>query len=215
MKSPPDVTPVSHAEGDRQIYIWKTTTEHGAETPLPGFASTKGFDPAALLRGIQPVPYRKVSFSTFENWAQIGSWYSQLERDRRVPSAEVKAQADEITKDATTDLAKAQALYQWVSRNIRYVSLSFGVGRYQPHAASEVLANRYGDCKDKTTLLQAFVEAEGIHGHAALINSGGNFDADVPTPLQFDHAITFVPISGKDEWLDSTVGVLPFGYLLP
>ena len=215
MKSPPDVTPVSHAEGDRQIYIWKTTTEHGAETPLPGFANTKGFDPAALLRGIQPVPYRKVSFSTFENWAQIGSWYSQLERDRRVPSAEVKAQADEITKDATTDLAKAQALYQWVARNIRYVSLSFGVGRYQPHYAAEVLTNRYGDCKDKATLLDALLDAEGIHSSTALINSKFDLDPDVPAPSQFDHAISFVAIGDKDIWLDSTAQVAPFQYLLP
>jgi TonB family protein len=215
MKSPPDITPVSHAEGDRQIYIWKTTTEHGAETPLPGFANTKGFDPAALLRGVQPVPYRKVSFSTFENWAQIGSWYSQLERDRRVPSAEVKAQADEISKDATTDLAKAQALYQWVARNIRYVSLSFGVGRYQPHYAAEVLTNRYGDCKDKATLLDAMLDAEGIHSSTALINSKFDLDPDVPAPSQFDHAISFVAIGDKDIWLDSTAQVAPFQYLLP
>ena len=80
MKSPPDVSPVSHAEGDREIYVWKTTTERGTEASLPGLANTKGLDPAALLRGASPLPFRKVSFSTFENWAQIGLWYSQLEK---------------------------------------------------------------------------------------------------------------------------------------
>lgn len=215
MKSPPDVSPVSRAEGDREIYMWKTITEHGAETPLPGLANTKGFDPAALLRGAPPLPFRKVSFSTFENWAQIGLWYSQLEHDRRAPSAEVKAQADEITKDATTDLAKAQALYQWVARNIRYVSLSFGVGRYQPHYAAEVLTNRYGDCKDKATLLDALLDAEGIRSSTALINTKFDLDSGVPAPAQFDHAISFVTIGDKDIWLDSTAQVAPFQYLLP
>jgi TonB family protein len=215
MKSPPDVTPVFHSEGDREIYVWKTSTDHAADTPLPGFANTKGFDPAALLRGVQPLPFRKVSFSTFENWTQIGLWYSHLEHDRRVPSAEVKAQADEITKDATSDLAKAQALYQWVARNIRYVSLSFGVGRYQPHYAAEVLTNRYGDCKDKATLLDALLDAEGIRSSTALINSKFDLDPDVPAPSQFDHAISFLEIGDKDFWLDSTAQVAPFQYLLP
>jgi TonB family protein len=215
MKSPPEVPPVAHAEGDREIYVWKTTTDHAAETPLPGFENTNGFDPTALLRGVQPLPSRTVSFSTFENWTEVGLWYSQLEHDRRVPSAEVNAQAEEIAKDATSDLAKAQALYEWVARNIRYVSLSFGVGRYQPHYAAEVLTNRYGDCKDKATLLDALLDAEGIHSSTALINSKFDVDPDVPAPSQFDHAISFVSIGGKDIWLDSTAQVAPFQYLLP
>ena len=135
-------------------------------------------------------------FSTFHSWEEIGAWYSNLERERRAPTAEVRAQADEIVRGQTNDLDKIRALYEWVSRNIRYVSLSFGVGRYQPHAAAEVLQNRYGDCKDKTTLLEAMFEAEGFHGLPVLINSKAEIDPDVPTPLQFDHAITFISLNG-------------------
>ncbi len=68
-------------------------------------------------------------------------------------------------------MAKVKALYDYVSRNIRYVSLSFGLGRIQPHAASEVLANGYGDCKDKNTLLAALLDAEGFHSTSVLIGS--------------------------------------------
>ena len=132
-----------------------------------------------------------------------------------MPSPELKAQADDLTKDATTDVAKAQVLYQWVARNIRYVSLSFGTGRYQPHYAAEVLTNRYGDCKDKATLLEALLDAEGIHSSTALINSKFDLDPDVPAPSQFDHAISFVWIGGKAVWLDSTAQIAPFEYLLP
>jgi Transglutaminase-like superfamily/Homeodomain-like domain len=99
-----------------------------------------------------------------------------------MPSPELKAQADDLTKDATTDVAKAQVLYQWVARNIRYVSLSFGTGRYQPHYAAEVLTNRYGDCKDKATLLEALLDAEGIHSSTALIRgpTSGGVDRAIP-----------------------------------
>ena len=216
IKSPPDVTPSDRIDGDRKIYTWKTTTEHAAEAPLPPLMDPKRhFDPEALLKGPQPKPSRNILLSSFENWQQVGSWYSGLERDRRAPNAELKTQADEITKDAKTDLDKVQALYEYVTRNIRYVSLSFGMGRYQPHAAAEVLNNRYGDCKDKATLLDALLEAEGIHSSTALINSTYAIDRDVPTPFQFDHAITFVSVGGKDTWLDSTAQVAPFEYLFP
>jgi TonB family protein len=215
IKSPPDVSPTSRIVGARKIYTWKTTTEHAAAAPLPPIPNFKRFDAASMLKGAQAAPSRHISFSSFESWKQIGDWYSSLERDRREPSADVKEQAGEITKDAKTDIAKVQTLYEFVTRNIRYVSLSFGVGRYQPHSAGEVLTNRYGDCKDKATLLDALLEAEGIHSATALINSASEIDPDVPTPSQFDHAITFVTVGGKDIWLDSTAQVAPFEYLFP
>src|ERR1035441_4463219 len=54
------------------------------------------------------------------------------------PSAEVRAKAQELTKGMNGDLEKTEALYDFVAKNFRYVSLSLGVGRYQPHVASEV-----------------------------------------------------------------------------
>jgi uncharacterized protein DUF3857/transglutaminase superfamily protein len=214
MKAPSDATLSTREESDRRIYTWKTATLARPQLLNP-LANLKTFDPAAILRGIMPRQGRQILFSTFEDWVAVASWYEGLERERRIPAPEVKAQADEIVRRMTTDLAKAQALYEWVGRNIRYVSLSFGVGRYQPHAASEVLSNRYGDCKDKTTLLEAFLEAEGMHASPALVNAIGEVDPAVPSPLQFDHLITYLPLANHVYWLDPTSGVEPFGYLLP
>lgn len=215
IKAPPDVNETDRSEGDRKVYRWNSTTERAATIPVPPQLSGKFFNVEALLRGAQPAPSRTLSFSSFESWQQVGTWYAGLERDRRAPTSDLKAQADEITKDSKTELAKVQALYEYVTRNIRYVSLSFGVGRYQPHAAADVLTNRYGDCKDKATLLDALLEAEGIHSATALINSTSTIDPEVPTPSQFDHAITFVSAGGKNIWLDSTAQVAPYQYLLP
>jgi transglutaminase-like putative cysteine protease len=92
-----------------------------------------------------------IQLTTFVSWEQIGRWYAALEKDRRAPSPEVRAKADELTKGLDTQLDKVQALYDFVAKNFRYVSLSLGVGRYQPHAASDVLHDQYGDCKDKHT----------------------------------------------------------------
>ncbi len=90
------------------------------------------------------------------------------------------------------------------------MSLSFGLGRYQPHAASEVLANGYGDCKDKNTLLAALLAAQGFESTSVLIGSQHVLDPDIPSPSQFDHVITRVTLTDRMMWIDSTNGVAPF-----
>jgi tetratricopeptide (TPR) repeat protein len=213
IKSPTGVDPTIREEGSRRIYHWATSTTHYPD--LGEMLRNFKFDPVSLLQGNRQPASRQIIFSTLQSWAEVGRWYAGLEHDRRIVTAEIRTQADDIVKGRTGDREKAQALYQWVARNIRYVSLSFGVGRYQPHGAAEVLSHRYGDCKDKTTLLEAFLEAEGLRGQAALINSKMQVEADVPSPLQFDHAITYLVLDGQPAWLDSTLGVGPFTYLLP
>jgi tetratricopeptide (TPR) repeat protein/transglutaminase-like putative cysteine protease len=156
-----------------------------------------------------------VELTTFVSWEQIGRWYSGMEKDRRAPSLEVRAKAAELTKGLDTQLDKVQALYDYVAKNFRYVSLSLGVGRYQPHAAGDVLHNQYGDCKDKHTLLASLLEAEGLHASSVLINSSRKLDPDVPSPSQFDHVITLLPMMTPREevWMDTTSEVAPFRLL--
>src|SRR5712671_5916132 len=93
------------------------------------------------------------------------------EGDRRIPTAEVRAKTDEVVRGAKTEMEKVRAICEYVVRNVRYVSLSFGAGRYQPHAAAEVLANQYGDCKDKHTLFASLLNALGIKAYPALIST--------------------------------------------
>ena len=93
------------------------------------------------------------------------------------------------------------------------MSLSLGVGRYQPHAASDVLHNQYGDCKDKHTLLASLLEARGMHASSVLINSSRKLDPDIPSPSQFDHVITLLPMGKEKVWMDTTTEVAPFRLL--
>jgi tetratricopeptide (TPR) repeat protein len=156
-----------------------------------------------------------IQLTTFVSWEQIGRWYASLDKDRRAPSPEVRAKAEELTKGISKDneLDKVQALYDYVAKNFRYVSLSLGLGRYQPHAASDVLHNQYGDCKDKHTLLASLLEAEGLHASSVLINSSRKLDPDVPSPSQFDHVITMLPMGKEEVWMDTTSEVAPFRLL--
>ncbi len=154
-----------------------------------------------------------VQLTTFEDWEQIGRWYASLEKDRRMPTPEVRAKADELTKGLNTDVEKIEALYDYVAKNFRYVSLSLGLSRYQPHAAGDVLHNQYGDCKDKHTLLAALLEAKGLRADSVLINSSRKLDPDLPSPSQFDHVITMLPMGEREIWMDTTSEVAPFRLL--
>ncbi|HEY5174967.1 MAG TPA: DUF3857 domain-containing protein [Terriglobales bacterium] len=206
LKSKPGYEPKITEEGDRRVYRWTYTHLKDEEEGRPGKKKKKN-----PHRSEDEIP--TVQLTTFQSWEELGAWYASLERDRRQPKDALKAKADELVQGKTDDMAKVKALYEYVSRNIRYVSLSFGLGRYQPHEASEVLSNGYGDCKDKNTLLAALLAVEGFQATSVLIGSQHELDPEIPSPSQFDHVITRVPVNGKEIWLDSTNGVAPFRML--
>lgn len=205
LKSEPGAEPKITEDGDRRVYRWKHSHSDDDEE------STKPKQHPMRRHDEDELP--SAQLTTFESWQQLGDWYAALEKDRRQPNDAIKAKAAELVQGKTTGMDKVKALYDFVSRDFRYVSLSFGLGRYQPHAASEVLANSYGDCKDKNTLLAALLAAQGFQSTSVLIGSQHKLDPDVPSPSQFDHVITRVPVDGQEVWLDSTNGVGPFGML--
>jgi tetratricopeptide (TPR) repeat protein len=210
VKSKPGMDPKITEENGRRIYHWSSShLEREDEEKAKEKDKKKKHHPDDDRPDLQ--------ITTFESWEQIGRWYASLEKDRRLPSPEVRAKAEELTKGLTTDLERTESLYDFVAKNFRYVSLSLGVGRYQPHAAADVLHNQYGDCKDKHTLLASLLQAEGLYASSVLINSSRKLDPEVPSPSQFDHVITMLPLDhngAKDEvWMDTTSEVAPFRLL--
>ncbi|MGH9714037.1 MAG: DUF3857 domain-containing protein [Candidatus Acidiferrales bacterium] len=187
----------------RTIYRWKhSTLTHPSEEEQAKARSKKS----------EPKP-PAIQLTTFASWEDIARRYAKLEQGRTQPTPEIRAKTQELIQGHATELEKIQALYAYVSKNIRYVSLSFGLGRYQPHSAAEVFSNQYGDCKDKHTLLAAMLEAANIPSDAVLIPLTRKLDLDVPSPSQFDHVITAVPVGQELIWMDSTAEVAPFRLL--
>lgn len=162
------------------------------------------------------LPHPDIQISSFQSWEEVGRWYWDLQKDRIEPTAAIRAKATELTKGMTDDGAKMRAIYSFVSTQYRYIGIAFGIGRFQPHAADDVLTNSYGDCKDKHTLLASLLKASGITIYPALINASRTLDPDIPSPAQFNHVIGYLP-AGKEKpavWLDTTPEVAPFGYLV-
>lgn len=189
---------ITEAQG-RRVYLW---THANAETPEP----TMGIpDPVAP----------DVQMSTFADWDEVARWYASLQSPRAQPDENVRAKAEQLVKGHAAPADKVRAIYDFVSTEVRYLSLSFGVGRYQPHAAADVLRNGYGDCKDKQTLLTALLSSVGLSLRPVLIGSDRKLDPDVPSPAQFDHLIGVIDVNGKPLYLDPTAEVAPAGLLVP
>ena len=190
-----------------RTYTWKTFN-------LKGKVQTDEEKTETLVQQMRgKLPQTDVRLTSFQGWDEVGRWYNELQKDRIKPTPEIEAKAKELTQGLTDDDARLRAIYRYVSTQFRYIGVSFGIGRYQPHDATEVLGNQYGDCKDKHTLLAALLGAIGIKVYPALIDIGHDADPDVPSPLQFNHVVSVVP-RGKDLiWLDTTAEVAPFGFL--
>jgi len=205
---------VESTEGDRHVYRWervalKTTAERAEETEK---AKTKVLSPDEVVDA-EEGKLPDVAWTTFKTWAAVGAWYRGLEGDRETPNDEVKTKVADLTANKTTEEAKVRAVYGYVSAQIRYIGVAFGVGRYQPHRSDAVMENQYGDCKDKHTLLASMLLALGLHPDAVLIGAGVRFNAAVPSPSAFNHMITRVQVDGKEVWLDATAEVAPYQML--
>ncbi|HEY6253922.1 MAG TPA: DUF3857 and transglutaminase domain-containing protein, partial [Candidatus Angelobacter sp.] len=195
--------------GDRRVYTWvvqNITPKRDKKNDVDEEEDQEDDDSSDRNPEIQ--------LTTFKDWQQIAQWYAKLQGERVLVDDAVRKKAVELTRNALNNQEKARRLYDFVARDIRYVSLSFGVGRYQPHAASEVLQGSYGDCKDKHTLLAALLKAIGITSYPVLIGSDHKLDEEIPSPAQFDHVITAAQIDKDLVWLDSTEEVAPYGMIM-
>jgi tetratricopeptide (TPR) repeat protein len=207
----PNHKPAITDQNGRRVYSWNVPQlvaapkNTGSDT-----AKSAPKDPDEDAEG-RKLP--SVAWTTFHTWAEVGDWYRGLELAQSAPTDAIRAKANDLTKDARTPEDQVRALYQYVSTQTRYVGIDFGIGRYQPHLAAEILANQYGDCKDKDTLLEALLRARGFSSSPALIGAGIAPVPDVPSPAVFNHVITTVDLGGNRVWLDSTPDSAPFRYL--
>jgi hypothetical protein len=169
---------------------------------------------------------------SFKDWRQMGTWYTNLAQGRRDPTPEIKQKVAALTAGATTQLEKMAALAKFVQQDIRYVAIELGIGGIQPHSASEIFQHRYGDCKDKATLMAAMLKELGIDSYYVIINSErGSVTADTPAQIRaFDHAVIAIKLPegvndsslvaivqhsklGKLLFFDPTDDLTPFGHL--
>ncbi|RUM87034.1 MAG: transglutaminase [Thermovibrio sp.] len=160
---------------------------------------------------------KRISITSLKSWNDVARWYSELSKEAIKPDKLVREVTLQVIRGKKSKEEKIRAIYNFVSQNIRYVGMEFGINGYKPHKASEVLKNRYGDCKDHATLLIAMLKVIGVKGYPVLIPtmSRANMDPEMPMPTAFNHEIAAIRWNGKWLFMDTTSDFVPFGLLPP
>src|SRR3954468_14689353 len=149
------------------------------------------------------VPY--VAYASGSSWHDIAAGYSAIVDKQIAADGDLKS----VVADAvgsTTDRAEIIArLLDVIDKNVRYAGVEVGDGSIVPRPPKSVLQKKYGDCKDKATLLVAMLRAAGLSAHVALLNAGVGFDgiASLPGVDHFNHAIAVVD-GEQPIWIDPT-----------
>ena len=158
----------------------------------------------------------RLSYSSVESWEAVYSWYRDIAKDRYTVDQAIEKMVEELTADLLTKDDKIRAIYHFVASQIRYVGIELGQGAYQPTPADQVLNVRYGDCKDKTTLMIAMLDLVGIEAFPVMLNPAPyqHIDPELPSLGQFSHLIAAIPReNGGYIWLDPTADTCSYGDL--
>ena len=221
----PEIKPT---QGGNNQWEWvvsdvKAIREEAAMPPIEGIAGQ-------MI--VSFFPQGGASANGFTSWQEMGNWYRNLTNGRRDASPGITQQVVAITASARTPLEKMKALAQFVQHDIRYVAIELGIGGWQPHSANDVFAHRYGDCKDKATLLSSMLSQVGVESYYVVINSErDSVTPSVPANVGgFNHVVLAIklpanlsdpslvaiiqhPVLGPLLYFDPTNELTPFGQI--
>lgn len=176
---------------EHQRYRWEMNNEPAIDLEhIPMSPS------ADSLAGRMTVHYAGpgLAFPEDGTWKGIGEWYTALSHDRLTATPEIAAKAAELTAGKTDFYDKAEAVAEFLQKQIRYFVIEMGVGGFQPHYAADIFRGKYGDCKDKATLLSAMLSGVGIHSALVMVDTNrGVVDPDAPS-IYGNHMIAAIEI---------------------
>jgi tetratricopeptide (TPR) repeat protein len=193
------IEPARTEDKDQVLYLWKSV--HNQQLPQDENLPSK----EDLRAG--------VACSTFPSWEAVGKWKMDLRKEAWVCSLDVHETGQDATKGLSDPIARASALVYWMRRNIRYVSAG-ATHDFTPHRPSEILANRYGDCKDTSQLLAVMLREAGVKVELATLGArdDGQVLEAVPSPWG-THALLVATIDGKEHWIDTTSSLAGWDFL--
>jgi len=149
------------------------------------------------------------------SWDNYGKWQAALNADVNKLSPVREEEIRKMTADIKTDKEKVKFLYEYLQKNMRYVSVQLGIGGFKPFAANFVDQKKYGDCKALSNYMTALLKAVNIPSCYAIVRAEANREpADPSFPSDpFNHIIVCVPLKGDTTWLECTSNTQPFGKL--
>lgn len=207
------VTEIVTTEEKTNTIIYTFEMENLTPTSTAGYGST-GFSmnfPHIILV-VKNYSYKGVTKKGFETFDDFYTYLHNLNSEVKNDEALVKKKAEAIIAGKTTDEEKVKAIYYWIQDNIRYIAFEDGIAGYKPMAAQEVLEKKYGDCKGVANLICNMLNSVGYEAKFVWIHTNYSpYDCTIPFLGNFNHAIAYLELGGKEYFLDCTENYTAFG----
>lgn len=166
--------------------------------PLTGDA---GDDRLTLaVAAVPPADLGPNAPALFRSWGDVSEWMSRLIDDRADPDGVPTAGSGADDESDVDPLLRIESAARSVRDSVRYVAKEVGIDGYRPRKAAETSATLWGDCKDKSILLQAVLASQGVTAFPVLVNatSGYTVAEGVPTLDAFNHMVTAVALGDRE-----------------
>jgi hypothetical protein len=198
LRYPDDHPPVVEQDDSTKVYRWEIDSVAPIET-----------EPYSQLTSYLPV----IKGSFFQEWQDIYDWLKPFYLGDNIGLySDLQNLVSELTATCSSEEEKVQAVYNWINQNIRYIAIEYGEGGVYPRNVNETYYNRYGDCKDQSTLLTAMLRYAGISACPVLIKTGSDFDSSI-AGLSFNHCISYVTMDNKSAYVDVVAKNTPYNSL--
>ena len=201
-------------QGKQKIYTWEAKN-------IPASRS-EPFSPIRQITGmhVMAVPeafsYYKYDGSATD-WKSFGNWMNAtLLKDKRKLAPATIAKVQELCKDLKTDREKAKAIYEYMQKKTRYISIQIGIGGQEPFPATDVDRLGYGDCKALVNYTQALLDVANIPSYYCIVEAGNrkiDVEPEFANIIDGNHVILCLPFANDTTWLECTSQDMPFGYL--
>lgn len=147
-------------------------------------------------------------------WQKYGDWQYKLLEGRDQLTEPFRLKLLELTAPCTTDREKVKAIYDYLAKTTRYVSIQLGIGGLQPIAAADVCRAGFGDCKGLSNYARTMLKELGIPSTYTVISTTNErLLPHFSSANQMNHVILQVPLPQDTLWLECTNPQLPFGYV--
>lgn len=167
--------------------------------------------PAVLLEEQSPTWYIQnalVFVSEYDSWADVIVWGKEIFTFTEPLNEELQSIVEDIKNTYPKEGDRIKAALAFVQNEVRYLAVHSGIGGYKPNPPNKVIMQRFGDCKDKSVLLTALLNAMDIEAYPTLVNTSLRqlLPSLTPSSKLFDHCIVKVlDHNGTTLWYDPTL----------
>jgi transglutaminase-like putative cysteine protease len=187
-----DIQPVIEKKNNTTIYTW---TSHKVDAHL-----SDNYEPDWYTS------YAYTTITSFKSWRDVAAWafkrYKVSNQDKQTVLKEIVSKFKFTSPEQYT-----LDVIRFVQDEIRYLGFESGLNSHLPHSPTKVYDQRFGDCKDKSLLLTALLNARSIEAYPVLVNTSfcEKLSDELPRTNSFNHCVVQIKLNGRVFYIDPTI----------